>query len=77
MPITAQLIYVDMGIESSKNIDDFTFPYELYKGRYSKTTFDKAIKELEKHGFIKVKRFKGKESHYALSADWQHYTREN
>lgn len=68
-PMT-RLIYIEMGAESGKNIDDFTFPKSLYRDRYSFTTFVNAVKELEKHGFIKATRYYKQPTHYALSSDW-------
>lgn len=67
---STRLLYIDMGIASCGNKDDFTFPYRLYKDRYSKATFANGIKELEKYGFIKATRYYKQETHYVLSFDW-------
>ena len=67
---TARLLYIDMGIRSGSNIDDFTFPYRDYRGRYSLGGFNKAKGQLVRAGFIKEKSYYKQESHYALSSEW-------
>ena len=67
---TARMLYIDMGIESGKNIDDFVFPRREYSERYGHRTFQKAKAQLIEAGFIKEYTYFKQESHYSLSSEW-------
>lgn len=67
---SAQILYIDMGIASGSNYDDFIFPRREYKKRYSRDTFQRSKDQLIKGGFIKEKKCYKQESHYSLSSDW-------
>lgn len=74
LSIQGKAVYIYMVRAAGVN-QEFTFPYSFYKNRgLSKTTVQKAIKELEKAGFIRVKE-NGKLTRtpnvYQFTWDWK------
>lgn len=72
----AKIIYLYMTDYATYNIREFPFPRKIYKGLVCNSTFEKAIKELEEHGFIE-KTFNGKpymkENLYSFIESWKTY----
>lgn len=60
--------------------EEITVSYEEMKDEMAKTTFAKAIRELEKRGFIKIESKGGlyrRRNYYTLSNEWRWYGGEN
>ena len=70
LTLSAQMLYIRMGIASGKDIDDFTFPRRAYKGVFTSRTFTMAKNQLKEAGFIEEKKYYKSESHYKLSSAW-------
>lgn len=67
----ARCVFVAMITESGGSYD-FTFPRRLYEGRYGfdRGSVNRAIKELEKAGFIRRQMQPQQETIYMFSTDW-------